>query len=57
VHAVSTQAWSAQDYAANARFVADLAREAVALLAPRAGERILDLPSHRWMSPTAARLI
>jgi SAM-dependent methyltransferase len=39
----STQVWSAQDYAANARFVAELAGEAVALLAPRAGERILDL--------------
>jgi hypothetical protein len=34
----STQVWSAQDYAANARFVAELAGEAVALLAPRAGE-------------------
>jgi trans-aconitate methyltransferase len=43
VDAVSTQVWSAQDYAANARFVADLAGEAVALLAPSAGERILDL--------------
>ncbi|MDB5094613.1 MAG: SAM-dependent methyltransferase [Candidatus Eremiobacteraeota bacterium] len=41
--AVSTQIWSAQDYAANARFVSDLAGEAVALLAPRPGERILDL--------------
>jgi len=39
----STQAWSAQDYASNARFVADLAGEVVALLAPREGERILDL--------------
>ncbi len=43
VDAVSTQTWSAQDYAANARFVGDLAGEVVALLAPRAGERILDL--------------
>jgi hypothetical protein len=35
VDAVSTQIWSAHDYAANARFVADLAGEVVALLAPR----------------------
>jgi trans-aconitate methyltransferase len=35
--------WSAADYAANARFVADLASPVVELLAPRAGERILDL--------------
>ena len=39
----STQTWSAQDYASNARFVADLAGEVVALLAPREGERILDV--------------
>jgi len=35
--------WSAPVYAANARFVADLASPVVALLAPRPGERILDL--------------
>jgi trans-aconitate methyltransferase len=35
--------WSASDYAANARFVADLGTDVLALLAPRAGERILDL--------------
>ena len=38
-----TQTWSAEGYARNARFVADLAGDAVALLAPRAGVRILDL--------------
>lgn len=37
------QRWSASDYARNARFVADLAGPLVTLLAPRAGERILDL--------------
>jgi trans-aconitate methyltransferase len=36
-------AWSAADYAANARFVADLGGAVFDLLAPRAGERILDL--------------
>jgi SAM-dependent methyltransferase len=38
-----TQRWDAADYAANARFVSDLAGPVVALLAPRPGERILDL--------------
>ena len=38
-----TRDWSAAGYAANARFVADLGAEVVDLLAPRAGERILDL--------------
>jgi SAM-dependent methyltransferase len=37
------QDWSADRYAANARFVADLGNEVLALLAPQAGERILDL--------------
>jgi trans-aconitate methyltransferase len=37
------QAWSAATYAANARFVADLAMPVVDLLAPRRGETILDL--------------
>jgi len=37
------QDWSASFYAANARFVADLGAEVLGLLAPRAGERILDL--------------
>lgn len=37
------QTWSAARYAANARFVADLATPVVDLLAPRPGERILDL--------------
>ena len=37
------QIWSAADYASNARFVADLGRPVLDLLAPRPGERILDL--------------
>ena len=37
------QAWTADSYARNARFVADLGAPVLALLAPRAGERILDL--------------
>ena len=37
------QRWDPGQYATNARFVADLAAPVVALLAPRAGERILDL--------------
>jgi trans-aconitate methyltransferase len=35
--------WSAASYAANARFVADLGGDVLALLAPQPGERILDL--------------
>ena len=35
--------WNAQDYASNARFVADLAMPVVELLAARPGERVLDL--------------
>jgi trans-aconitate methyltransferase len=35
--------WSADTYAANARFVADLGSPVLGLLAPRPGERILDL--------------
>ena len=35
--------WSAANYAANARFVADLGGAVLDLLAPRSGERILDL--------------
>jgi len=38
-----TQHWDPDRYARNARFVADLGQPVVALLAPRAGERILDL--------------
>jgi SAM-dependent methyltransferase len=38
-----TRDWSAQDYAANARFVADLGSPVLTLLAPQPGERILDL--------------
>jgi SAM-dependent methyltransferase len=39
----STQTWDPQTYARHARFVSDLAGPVVELLAPRAGERILDL--------------
>jgi SAM-dependent methyltransferase len=38
-----SQTWDPERYARNARFVADLAAPVVELLAPRAGERILDL--------------
>jgi trans-aconitate methyltransferase len=37
------QHWSPEQYAKNARFVSDLGMPVVALLAPRAGERILDV--------------
>lgn len=37
------QRWSAENYAHNARFVADLAAPLLDWLAPRAGERVLDL--------------
>jgi trans-aconitate methyltransferase len=39
----SEQRWDPDRYAANARFVSDLGAPVVELLAPRAGERILDL--------------
>jgi trans-aconitate methyltransferase len=39
----SSQTWDPDTYARNARFVSDLAGAVVELLAPRAGERILDL--------------
>ena len=39
----SPQTWDPERYARNARFVADLGGPAVELLAPEAGERILDL--------------
>ncbi len=39
----SSQRWDARGYAENARFVADLGMPVVDLLAPRPGERILDL--------------
>ncbi len=38
-----TQTWDPERYARNARFVSDLGQPVVALLAPRAGERVLDL--------------
>ncbi len=37
------QKWSPEQYAQNARFVSDLGMPVVTLLAPRAGERILDV--------------
>src|SRR5690606_4001536 len=37
------QSWSADVYAEHAPFVPELGRDVLALLAPRAGERILDL--------------
>src|SRR5260370_40682792 len=37
------QPWSPEQYAQQARFVSDLGMPVVELLAPRAGERILDL--------------
>jgi SAM-dependent methyltransferase len=40
---VHAQSWDPERYARNARFVADLGAPVVELLAPRAGERILDL--------------
>jgi len=40
---MTTQTWSPDVYARNARFVADLGQPVVELLAPRPGERILDL--------------
>jgi trans-aconitate methyltransferase len=43
VAAASTQRWDPDRYARNARFVADLGQPVVELLAPQAGERVLDL--------------
>jgi trans-aconitate methyltransferase len=40
---LDAQDWSATGYAANARFVADLATPVLDLLAPRPGEHVLDL--------------
>ena len=42
VTAHSAQTWNSNAYAANGRFVATMASDVVALLDPRAGERILD---------------
>jgi trans-aconitate methyltransferase len=39
----NVQSWDPERYAKNARFVSDLGMPAVELLAPKAGERILDL--------------
>lgn len=38
-----TQTWDPETYARHARFVSDLGEPVLALLAPRAGERVLDL--------------
>lgn len=40
---IAEQTWDPKRYARNARFVSDLAAAVVELLAPRAGQRILDL--------------
>jgi trans-aconitate methyltransferase len=40
---VNEPLWNAERYARNARFVADLGEPLLALLAPRPGERVLDL--------------
>ena len=37
------QIWDAEQYSENARFVSDLGASVIELLAPRSGERILDL--------------
>jgi trans-aconitate methyltransferase len=39
----AVQRWSASDYARNGRFVQEMAGPVFAMLAPRPGERILDL--------------
>jgi trans-aconitate methyltransferase len=40
---VTTQTWSSEGYDQNARFVTDLGAPVLALLAPRPGERVLDV--------------
>jgi len=40
---MTAQAWNAEGYAKNARFVAELGAPVLSLLAPTSGERILDL--------------
>src|SRR5579862_761228 len=40
---MADQTWNPQDYDQNARFVTDLGMGVVELLAPKSGERILDL--------------
>jgi trans-aconitate methyltransferase len=40
---MTAQTWDSESYAKNARFVTELAAPALALLAPRPGERILDV--------------
>jgi SAM-dependent methyltransferase len=43
LHCETKQQWDSETYAFNARFVSDLADPVVQLLAPKVGERILDL--------------
>src|SRR5574341_689656 len=43
IRMTNTQSWDPERYARNARFVSDLGMPVVELLAPTAGERILDL--------------
>jgi trans-aconitate methyltransferase len=43
LNATSSQKWDAQQYSEQARFVSDLGMPVVELLAPRKGERVLDL--------------
>jgi 2-polyprenyl-3-methyl-5-hydroxy-6-metoxy-1,4-benzoquinol methylase len=40
---VTAQKWDPERYAREARYVSDLGEPVVSLLAPRAGERVLDL--------------
>ena len=40
---MTTQQWNPETYARNARFVSDLGAGVFELLAPRPGERVLDL--------------
>src|SRR5690242_16056229 len=40
---MNTQIWNSEGYAKNARFVSDLGMPVLEVLAPQAGERILDL--------------
>jgi hypothetical protein len=40
---MNRQTWSSEGYAKNARFVPDLGTPVLELLAPKPGERILDI--------------